>query len=325
MSGDEKPRFGYGKDGRPLWSVRDRDAEAVRELLRKAGHREAGDGRGGFVVEGEDPFSVTCTDGELVAGGELARYAQALRASRWQVLGEARRRSPASSRRVAPAPASPRRCPGWRWAPRPAVAGRYTPGSAPGRHTAGRPVPTRDGPVVVDDAPQPEVSGDGHARARQVQPHPEVLQGWLDQHVRHDHHADRTRAQVPGPPSQGATGGREVAAHLGGAGRDGVVDTAGGGTSTRTHGEHHLAGAFAGRLLSVNRDCPDTRRSRTGNGGAGHERYRARSQGGNATSEQGGNATSEQGPGPSRPAAGSRSPHAEDDRSGGLHGPCGTR
>ncbi|MBB4936822.1 hypothetical protein FHR32_001127 [Streptosporangium album] len=31
--------FGYGEGRRPLWTMRDRDAEAVRKALRKAGRR----------------------------------------------------------------------------------------------------------------------------------------------------------------------------------------------------------------------------------------------------------------------------------------------
>jgi hypothetical protein len=39
MNGDaDRPEFGYGKGGRPLWSLRDRDAEQIRAVLRRAGH-----------------------------------------------------------------------------------------------------------------------------------------------------------------------------------------------------------------------------------------------------------------------------------------------
>ncbi|GAA2916167.1 hypothetical protein [Actinoplanes cyaneus] len=47
MSDDEGgPAFGFGAGGRPLWSVRDKTAEDIRALLRRAGHRELGDQRG---------------------------------------------------------------------------------------------------------------------------------------------------------------------------------------------------------------------------------------------------------------------------------------
>jgi hypothetical protein len=49
---DNKPEFGYGAGGRPLWTARDRDAEAIRAVLRTAGRREFSQHRGGFVVEG---------------------------------------------------------------------------------------------------------------------------------------------------------------------------------------------------------------------------------------------------------------------------------
>jgi hypothetical protein len=95
MSDDERPAFGYGKHGRPLWSVRDRDAETIRALLRRAGHREFSERRGGFAVEGAnasqdgpEPFSVTCTDDKLLAGGELSRYSALLRGAGYRVLAD---------------------------------------------------------------------------------------------------------------------------------------------------------------------------------------------------------------------------------------------
>ncbi len=101
MSDDERPPFGYGADRRPLWSVRDRDAEQVRVVLRRGGHREFGERRefsercDGFVVEGAntsedgpEPFSVTCTDGTLLAAGELGRYAALLRGAGYRVLAD---------------------------------------------------------------------------------------------------------------------------------------------------------------------------------------------------------------------------------------------
>ncbi|PZG22700.1 hypothetical protein C1I98_36555 [Spongiactinospora gelatinilytica] len=49
---DDKPEFGYGAGGRPLWTARDRGTEVIRTVLRKAGRREFGERHGGFVVEG---------------------------------------------------------------------------------------------------------------------------------------------------------------------------------------------------------------------------------------------------------------------------------
>jgi hypothetical protein len=95
MSNDEHPAFGYGAHGRPLWSARDRDAEAIRALLRRAGHREFSERRGGFAVEGAnasqdgpEPFSVTCTDDKLLAAGELGRYSALLRGAGYRVLAD---------------------------------------------------------------------------------------------------------------------------------------------------------------------------------------------------------------------------------------------
>jgi len=47
-----RPEFGYGRGARPLFTVRDRDAEEIRKILRKAGRREFGGADGGFAVEG---------------------------------------------------------------------------------------------------------------------------------------------------------------------------------------------------------------------------------------------------------------------------------
>ncbi|MEV5210880.1 hypothetical protein AB0K35_25730 [Micromonospora sp. NPDC053740] len=64
---DEKqPRYGYGRGLRPLWSPRDRDAEAIRRVLRRAGLRDVGERHlNGFAVEGAnsstdgpEPFAV---------------------------------------------------------------------------------------------------------------------------------------------------------------------------------------------------------------------------------------------------------------------------
>ncbi|MGV9386901.1 hypothetical protein ACWDRB_64740 [Nonomuraea sp. NPDC003707] len=74
---DDKPEFGYGAVGRPLWSVRDRDAEVIRTVLRKAGRREFSERHDGFVVEGGDdraPFLVACTEEAGGSAPELTRY-----------------------------------------------------------------------------------------------------------------------------------------------------------------------------------------------------------------------------------------------------------
>ncbi|GAA4988381.1 hypothetical protein WHI96_25035 [Pseudonocardia tropica] len=58
-SGDDQydgqaPAYGHGFEARPLWSVRDRDAEQLRELLRRRGFVEFTEGGDGFVVEHPD-------------------------------------------------------------------------------------------------------------------------------------------------------------------------------------------------------------------------------------------------------------------------------
>ncbi|WP_405149050.1 hypothetical protein OG589_13245 [Sphaerisporangium sp. NBC_01403] len=76
-----KPEFGYGEGRRPLWTVRDRDTEAVRKALHKAGRREFGQGHGGFVVEGGGegvPFLLACADDAEISVQELAQYEAAL-------------------------------------------------------------------------------------------------------------------------------------------------------------------------------------------------------------------------------------------------------
>ncbi|MER5325188.1 hypothetical protein [Streptosporangium roseum] len=78
---EDKPEFGFGAAGRPLWTVRDRGAEAIRAVLRKAGRREFGERQDGFVVEGGSdgaPFVIACTGDAEVAAPELARYEAAL-------------------------------------------------------------------------------------------------------------------------------------------------------------------------------------------------------------------------------------------------------
>lgn len=86
---NDKPEFGYGKGRRPLWTVRDRDAERIRGVLRKAGHREWSLRHGGFTVEGGQagaPFLIACADDWAVSAAELSRYATALLAAGYQAV-----------------------------------------------------------------------------------------------------------------------------------------------------------------------------------------------------------------------------------------------
>lgn len=50
----QDPAYGHSFDARPLWSERDRDAEQLRELLRRRGFTEFTEGSDGFVVEHPD-------------------------------------------------------------------------------------------------------------------------------------------------------------------------------------------------------------------------------------------------------------------------------
>lgn len=88
----DEPRYGYGRDRRPLWSPRDRDAEAVRRALRRAGFRDFTDRHpDGFAVEGAnasqdgpEPFGVMhCGYPEQPA--MVGRYADALERAGFQV------------------------------------------------------------------------------------------------------------------------------------------------------------------------------------------------------------------------------------------------
>lgn len=87
--GEEQPQFGYGRGERPLSSVVDRDAEAIREVLRGAGRPEFSDSEDGFVVESGDEgssFLVACTFDEWTdAEQELQWYRMALTDARMRV------------------------------------------------------------------------------------------------------------------------------------------------------------------------------------------------------------------------------------------------
>jgi hypothetical protein len=91
MTTTDQPPYGYGKHGRPLWSERDRDAEAIRAVLRRAGCREFTELHGGFAVEGGhqagEPFYVACAD-DTAHAGDLARYRPALEAAGYQVTDD---------------------------------------------------------------------------------------------------------------------------------------------------------------------------------------------------------------------------------------------
>jgi hypothetical protein len=81
------PEFGFGVGPRPLWTERDRDAERIRIILRDAGCSEFGSRRGGFVVEGGNPFLVACAlfeDASAVAK-EIKTYTEALTAAGFRV------------------------------------------------------------------------------------------------------------------------------------------------------------------------------------------------------------------------------------------------
>lgn len=51
---EQDPAYGHSFDARPLWSERDRDADQLRELLRRRGFVEFTEGSDGFVVEHPD-------------------------------------------------------------------------------------------------------------------------------------------------------------------------------------------------------------------------------------------------------------------------------
>ncbi len=90
--GDDKPEFGYGAGGRPLWTAWDRDAEVIRTVLRKAGRREFSERHGGFVVEGGGggrPFQVACADDAEAPAQELAQYSDDLRKAGYRVEPDA--------------------------------------------------------------------------------------------------------------------------------------------------------------------------------------------------------------------------------------------
>jgi hypothetical protein len=89
---DERPRYGYGRGGRPLGSPRDRDAEALRRVLRRAGLRDFDERHlNGFAVEGAnnsvdgpEPFSVAYC-GTADRSETVARYLAVLERAGYHV------------------------------------------------------------------------------------------------------------------------------------------------------------------------------------------------------------------------------------------------
>ncbi|MFD0691972.1 hypothetical protein [Actinomadura fibrosa] len=87
----ERPRYGYGRGGGPLWDERSRDAEGIRRVLRKAEFQEFGDNGSGFAVETDSeteggPFLVSAavsSDEDVRA--VIAAYTRALTAQGWRV------------------------------------------------------------------------------------------------------------------------------------------------------------------------------------------------------------------------------------------------
>ncbi|MFY1599502.1 hypothetical protein [Micromonospora sp. WMMD737] len=88
----EHPQYGYGRGERPLWSARDRDAETLRKLLRRAGLRDFDERHlDGFAVEGAnasqdgpEPFVVTYCGTDDVPEA-VARYRAVLERAGYQV------------------------------------------------------------------------------------------------------------------------------------------------------------------------------------------------------------------------------------------------
>lgn len=78
----DEPRYGYGKGKRPLWSRRDRDGEAIRQVLRRGGFHDFDERHlDGFAVEGanssqdgQEPYTVTCCGEAATASATLRRY-----------------------------------------------------------------------------------------------------------------------------------------------------------------------------------------------------------------------------------------------------------
>src|SRR2546421_4295562 len=82
----DEPRYGYGKGERPLWSRRDRDGEAIRQVLRRGGFHDFDEGHlDGFAVEGanssesgREPYAVAYCGGEDTVRATLRRYSALL-------------------------------------------------------------------------------------------------------------------------------------------------------------------------------------------------------------------------------------------------------
>ncbi|SCL43850.1 hypothetical protein GA0070606_0041 [Micromonospora citrea] len=87
----DDPEFGYGKGQRPLWSPRDRDAEAIRRTLRRGGFVDFDERHlDGFAVEGAntsqdgtEPFVVSYCGTRFPE--TVQRYQQVLEQAGYQV------------------------------------------------------------------------------------------------------------------------------------------------------------------------------------------------------------------------------------------------
>lgn len=86
------PAYGYGRWREPLRTRRDRDAETIRKVLRKAGRPEFGHPGDGFFVDGGyagGPFLVACASRArrrtLSPAAEMTAYITALTAAGMRV------------------------------------------------------------------------------------------------------------------------------------------------------------------------------------------------------------------------------------------------
>lgn len=84
-----RPKYGYGKYGRPLESEQERDGEEVRKVLRSAGFREFNGERAqrGFAVNGNREVILVSHADDGDEAEWLTRYADVLRRrGGWEVV-----------------------------------------------------------------------------------------------------------------------------------------------------------------------------------------------------------------------------------------------
>lgn len=89
----DEPRYGYGKGERPLWSRRDRDGEAIRQVLRRGGFHDVDEGHlDGFAVEGAsssedggEPYTLAYCGEASRAPATLRRYTGLLEQAGYRV------------------------------------------------------------------------------------------------------------------------------------------------------------------------------------------------------------------------------------------------